>query len=204
MKSKNNLLPGLGFLLGLTLLLSSCSGAGEADSSSSESSVSASTDGGESEDSLAGAGSSSDVSSTDDVSEEVDEIAIKSTEDFVRITLVEFSVSNQKCSFGDGSLEIRAVLTNVTDKAILAAEVDADILDVFGESIGRGFNISTDETIAPGADANLGTWGNSCFRLSNRGDDRRLLEMKDELDTKANLVISVTRIAFDDGEVVQF
>lgn len=57
----------------------------------------------------------------------------------------------------------------------------------------------------PRAEANLGTWGNTCFRLSDAsGDDRRLLEIGSELETKTDLVIDVTRIAFDDGEVVEF
>lgn len=201
LKTKNSRFYGLGFLLALAISASACAGAGDANEGTDSS---AGTQQSATEDSAVGNDTLAQDGTSPEPLEAAEEAAITS-EEFVRISLVNFSVSNEECSYGDGSLFIQAKLTNLTDRSILAAEVSATVTDVFGESIGRGYNISTDETIGPRAEANLGTWANTCFRLSDAsGDDRRLLEIGSELETKTDLVIDVTRIAFDDGEVVEF
>lgn len=123
--------------------------------------------------------------------------------EYVSFSLVEFSVSNAECSYSDGSVEIRATMTNNSDKAIVAFEAFASINDVFGERI-NGYNISTDETVPPGETAQLGSWGNSCYSLNRfSSDDQRLLEI-DDLEAKTEVELVASRLAFEDGEVVEF
>ena len=202
MTLKNSPLRGLGLLVALTISISAC-GAPEEENGAIDSSNGVQQS--ESADSVAENGSLDESVVSGSEPTEAVSSPVTTSEDFVRVSLVEYAVSNEKCSYRDGSLKLRATLTNLTDKTIIAAEVSARINDVFGEEIGRGFDISSDETVGPGSEVNLGTWGNSCFSLSaNIGDQKRLLDFQGDLNTKTTLVISVTRIAFDDGEIVEF
>lgn len=122
---------------------------------------------------------------------------------YVTADLVEFSVSNSKCSYSDGSLELLVVLTNVSDKKILAIDASATVNDIFGEQI-NGYNISEDKSFGPGKQLNVGSWGDSCFELSDySSEDRRLLEMED-LEATTDVVIKIQKIAFEGGEILEF
>lgn len=122
---------------------------------------------------------------------------------FVTAEVVEFSVSNSSCSYSDGSLELLVVLTNVSDKKILAVDASATVNDIFGEEI-KGLNLSEDKSFGPGKKLKVGSWGNSCWSLSDYSSgERRLMEMED-LETKTDLVIEVEKIAFEGGEILEF
>ena len=122
---------------------------------------------------------------------------------FVTADLEEFSVSNNSCSYSDGSLEILVVLTNVSGKKILAVDASATVNDIFGEEI-IVFDISEDKSFGPGKKLKVGSWGNSCYSLSDySSEERRLMEMED-LEATTDLVIKVEKIAFEGGEILEF
>lgn len=122
---------------------------------------------------------------------------------YVTAELVEFSVSNAECSYSDGSLELLVTLTNVSDKKIIAVDASAIVNDVFGEEI-NGYNISGDKSFGPGKQLKVGSWGNSCYDLNQfSSEDQRLLDMED-LETTTDVVIKVSKIAFEGGEVLEF
>ncbi len=124
-------------------------------------------------------------------------------EDFLEANLVEFSVSKAECSYSDGSLELRVTLTNLSDRNIVAIDAVALINDIFDEEI-KGLNISSDESLAAGDSVNVGSWGSSCYDLNQfSSEDNRLLDMED-LDKTTDVVIEVRKIAFEDGEVLEF
>ena len=124
-------------------------------------------------------------------------------EDFLSYKLVEFSVSNSECSYSDGSLTMRVTFTNKSERDILAIEASAAIEDIFGESL-KGLNISSDESLGSGDSINVGSWGSTCYDLNDfSSDDKRLLDMED-LEKTTDVVIGVTKIAFADGEVLEF
>lgn len=126
-----------------------------------------------------------------------------SWEESLKIELVEFSVSKAECSYSDGSLELRATVTNISGKDIVAIDAAAIINDVFDEQI-KGLSISSDEKLVAGDSVNVGSWGNSCYDLNQfSSDDNRLLDMKD-LDSSAKVEFQVRKIAFSDGEVVEY
>jgi hypothetical protein len=147
---------------------------------------------------LAGCGSSS--SSEGSGSPKTDKIA-PTWEDFLKYDIVQYSVSNAECDYSEGSLEFILDFTNISKKKIIAISASANILDVFGEEI-KGLNISTDEAVAPGSVVKVGSMGNSCWELNQYdSDDMRLKEM----DLKTTKVeIEVTKIAYSDGEIVEF
>lgn len=130
-------------------------------------------------------------------------VAEETWTDFLSHELIEFSVSNVDCSYSDGSMEMLVTFKNISDREMIAIEASATVNDVFDEQM-TGVNISSDKSLAAGDSVNVGSWGSSCFPLSDiSGDDRRLLEM-DNLEKKTKVKISVTKIAFDDGEIVEF
>jgi len=135
---------------------------------------------------------------------EADEIEEEDSWDSVlAIKLVEFSVSNAECSYSDGLLELRATITNVSAKEIIAIDAGAWITDVFGEQI-KGLDISSDEKIAPGDSINVGSWGNACYDLNQfSADDNRLLDM-DDLDASTDVEFIVNKIAFTGGEIIDY
>ena len=122
---------------------------------------------------------------------------------YVTAELVEFSVSNAECSYSDGTLELLVTLTNVSDKKIIAVDASATVNDVFGEEI-NGYNISGDKSFGPGKKLKVGSWGNSCYDLNQfSSEDNRLLDMED-LDSTTDVVIKISKIAFEGGEVLEF
>ena len=122
---------------------------------------------------------------------------------YVTADLVEFSVSRSKCSYSDGSVELLVVLTNVSDKKILAVDASATVNDIFGEQI-NGYNISEDKSFGPGEELKVGSWGSTCYSLrDSSSDDRRLLAMED-LNATTDVVIKIQKIAFEGGEILEF
>jgi hypothetical protein len=121
----------------------------------------------------------------------------------LEVQLVEFSVSKAKCSYSDGSLEMRATVANISGRDIIAIDVAALINDVFGEEI-MGMDLSSDKKLAAGESVNVGSWGNSCFSLNQfSSDHNRLLDM-DDLDASTDVEFQVRKIAFSDGEIVEY
>ena len=122
---------------------------------------------------------------------------------YVTAELVEFSVSNAECSYSDGSLELLVTFTNVSDKKVIAVEALALVNDVFGEEINR-YTISGDKSFGPGKEFKAGSWGNSCYEMNEySSEDNRLLDMED-LDSTTDVVIKVSKIAFEGGEILEF
>jgi hypothetical protein len=145
----------------------------------------------------------SDESSGSESSDDSESVTSIDWTDYVTAELVEFSVSNAECSYSDGSLELLVTLTNVSDKKIIAVDASATVNDVFGEEINR-YSISGDKSFGPGKQLNVGSWGNSCYDLNKySSEDQRLLDMED-LDTTTDVVIKVSKIAFEGGEVLEF
>lgn len=137
---------------------------------------------------------------TEEASPEPEE---SSWEESLRIELVEFSVSKAECSYSDGSLELRATVTNISGRDIVAIDAAALINDVFDEQI-KGLNISSDKKLLAGDSVNVGSWGNSCYDLNQfSSDDNRLLDMED-LGSSTKVQFQVRKIAFSDGEVIEY
>lgn len=117
--------------------------------------------------------------------------------------IVEFSVSKSDCSYDDGTLELLAKFTNITSRDILAIEASAEVQDLFGEKI-MGLNLSSDKLLTSGQTVNVGSWGSSCWGLNNyNSDELRLMNMTD-VSELTKIVIQVNKIAFKDGEILEF
>lgn len=113
----------------------------------------------------------------------------------------EFSVSKAECSYTDGSLEVQVKFTNISDKAIAAVDATGTINDVFGEKK-MAVDLSVAKKMAVGASANAGSWGRSCFSLNPYiADQANLLDMDPET---IKLVVEVSKIAFVDGQIIEF
>ena len=125
-------------------------------------------------------------------------------EDFLDGNLVELSVSKAECGFAtDGSLDLLVTFKNTTDRKMLAISADVEVMDLFGERL-IGVNISSDDSILAGASVNVGSWGSNCYSLNEyKSEDLRLLAMEDVSKT-TEVVINVSKIAFEDGEVLEF
>jgi hypothetical protein len=122
-------------------------------------------------------------------------------QDHLKYRVSQYTVTNASCSYSDGTLEMIVDFTNLSDKKIIAVSASAKINDVFDEQI-MSLNMSTDEAIAPGATIKAGSTGSSCWSLSDYdADEQRLMEM--DLKT-TRVVVSVSKIAFADGEVLEF
>ncbi len=113
----------------------------------------------------------------------------------------EFSVSKAECSYSDGSLEVLVKFKNISERPIAAVDAAGTVNDVFGEKK-IGVNLSVAKKIAPGASANAGSWGSSCYSLNSySADESSLLEADPET---LKLVVEVSKIAFVDGEIIEF
>jgi hypothetical protein len=123
-------------------------------------------------------------------------------EQYLSSNVVEYSVSTKECDYSDGSLEIQVEFKNLTDKNIIAFEASATIFDIFSEEIG-GYNISSDKGVGPQESITTGSAGNTCYEINSYSDSKRLLEMED-INKTSKLVIQVTKIAFEDGEIKEF
>lgn len=122
-------------------------------------------------------------------------------QDILKYDIAQYSVSNAECDYSSGALEFILNFTNLTDKKIIAISASAKIMDVFDEEI-KGLNISTDEALGPKETIKVGSTGNSCWSLNKYdSDDMRLKEM--DLKT-TRVVIEVSKIAYANGEVVEF
>ena len=123
--------------------------------------------------------------------------------EILKAEITEFSVSTSDCSYDDGSLELLVKLTNVSSREILAIDASAEVQDLFGEKI-MGLNLSSDDSLPPGQTANVGSWGSSCFGLNNySSNELRLMEMSN-VSEQTKVVIEVSKVAFKDGEVIEF
>jgi hypothetical protein len=123
-------------------------------------------------------------------------------EQYLSSNVVEYSVSTKECDYSDGSLEIQVEFKNLTDKNIIAFEASATIFDIFSVEIG-GYNISSDKGVGPQEAITTGSAGNTCYEINSYSDSKRLLEMED-INKTSKLVIQVTKIAFEDGEIKEF
>ncbi len=123
-------------------------------------------------------------------------------EQYLSSNVVEYSVSTKKCDYSDGSLEIQVEFENLTDKKIIAFVASATIFDIFSEEIG-GYNISSDKGVGPLEAITTGSTGNRCYEINSYSDSKRLLEMED-INKTSKLVIQVSKIAFEDGEIKEF
>ena len=123
--------------------------------------------------------------------------------EILKAEIIEFSVSKANCSYDDGTLELLVKLTNISSKEILAIDASAEIQDLFGEKI-MGLNLDSDKLLPPGQIANVGSWGSSCWGLNNyNSDETRLMEMIN-VSELTKIVIEVSKIAFRDGEILEF
>lgn len=135
--------------------------------------------------------------------EDVEDQSDLSWESSLRVELVEFSVSKADCSYSDGSLEMRATITNISGRDIVAIDAAAIVNDVFGEQI-KGLNISSDKRLLAGESVNVGSWGSSCYDLNQfSSDDNRLLDMED-LEVSTSVEFQIQKIAFADGEIAEY
>ena len=147
--------------------------------------------------------SNSNPSDSPTTSTEDNATQLKKWSKFLKEEIVEFSVSKSDCSYDDGSLELLVKLTNITSREILAIDGSAEVQDVFGEKIMR-LNLSSDKSLAAGQTVNVGSWGSSCWGLNNySSDEARLMEM-DNVSESTKVVIEVSKIAFKDGEILEF
>lgn len=123
--------------------------------------------------------------------------------DYVTAELVEFSVSNAECGFRDGTMEVLVTFTNVSEKKIIAVDAFANIYDIFGEEM-NSVDLFGDKSFGPGKTLKVGSWGNGCYGLNDySSEDQRLLDMED-LAATTDIVITVSKIAFEGGEVLEF
>lgn len=141
--------------------------------------------------------------SAETAEESIEDQSAMSWESSLLVDLVEFSVSKADCSYSDGSLEMRATITNISGRDIVAIDAAALINDVFGEQI-KGLDISSDKRLLAGESVNVGSWGSSCYDLNQfSSDDNRLLDMED-LEVSTSVEFQVRKIAFSDGEIAEY
>lgn len=115
--------------------------------------------------------------------------------------VAEFSVSNAECSYTKGTLEVQVKFTNISDRPIAAIDANGTVNDVFGEKQ-MGVDLSVAKKVSPGKSVNAGSWGSSCYSLNPYiAEQAGLLDMDPE---NINLVVEVTKIAFTDGEIIEF
>jgi ABC-type glycerol-3-phosphate transport system substrate-binding protein len=121
---------------------------------------------------------------------------------YVTSTTSEFSVSKTaECSYSKGSLEVLVKFKNISDRPIAAIDAVGAVNDVFGTKK-MGVNLSVSKKIAVGASANAGSWGSSCYSINEYNADEASLLETDPSNIK--LVVSVSKIAFVDGEIIEF
>ena len=115
--------------------------------------------------------------------------------------VAEFSVSKAECSYTKGTLEVQVKFTNISDRPIAAIDAGGTVNDVFGEKQ-MAVDLSVAKKVAPGKSVNAGSWGSSCYSLNPYiAEQAGLLDMDPE---NINLVVEVTKIAFVDGEIIEF
>ncbi len=120
---------------------------------------------------------------------------------YLTSTIVEFSVSKAECSYSKGSLEALIKFKNISDKTIVAIEASGTVNNVFGEKQ-MGIDLSESKKVAPGKTVNAGSWGSSCWSLNQFISEQiGLLDMDPET---IKLVVEVSKIAFDNGEILEF
>ena len=123
--------------------------------------------------------------------------------EILKAEITEFSVSKSDCNYDDGSLELLVKLTNISSREILAIDASAEVQDLFGEKI-MGLNLSSDKLLPPGQTANVGSWGSSCWGLNNYSSgESRLMDMS-SVSELTKIVIEVSKVAFKDGEILEF
>lgn len=127
----------------------------------------------------------------------------KKWREYLKDEIIEFSVSKSDCGYDDGTLELLAKFVNITSRDILAIEADAEVQDLFGEKI-MGLSLSSDELLTSGQTVNVGSWGSSCWGLNNyNSDELRLMNMT-KVTELTKIIIQVNKIAFKDGEILEF
>ena len=127
---------------------------------------------------------------------------------FVQIESQEYSINNRPCGDdggvgSDATLEIVVQLRNVSGQEIKAVKASAIILDSFGEEIWT-FGLDEDRRVKDGDTFRVGSYGGFCWELNEWDEvDRRLLDM-DDLYSQSSLEVVISKIAFMNGDVVEF
>lgn len=151
---------------------------------------------------LSGCSSSNIGTSTADGSGTIQTQPVKDEwTNYVSEQTIEFSVSEAECSYSRGTLEVLVKFKNISNRTIAAIEAYGSVNDVFGERQ-MGVKLSVAKKIAPGKSVNAGSWGSSCYSLNPYiAKEAGLIDMDPE---NRKLVVEVTKIAFTDGEIVEF
>lgn len=146
-------------------------------------------------------GSSIETSGTTSSGESQTEALKDEWTNYLSQQTIEFSVSNAECSYTNGTLEVLVKFTNISDRTIAAIDANGTINNVFGEEQ-MAVNLSVSKKVAAGKSVNAGSWGSSCYSLNPYiAGEAGLLEMDPE---NIKLVVEVTKIAFSDGEIIEF
>lgn len=122
---------------------------------------------------------------------------------YLEAELVEFSVSDKPCTFNAKSLELLVTLTNKTELNILDVEATASIQDLNGDEI-TVLNLPGDGTLKPSEKLNVGSWGELCYDMDHSSQRAKGLLELENLEAETAVVITVNKISFENGEVLEF
>jgi hypothetical protein len=148
--------------------------------------------------------SQSETPSPDDSNyEEYTPEPTQSAQDIVSATRKTLSWNrNGDCANIYDSLYLAFTLKNISGKSIDAIELEAEILDEFGDSL-KKVNLESGKTFSAGKQMVVGSTGTKCFKLNNYdAGDNTILNWSS--GDQGQLTLSLNRVKFKDGTIENF